>query len=106
MLIENSTKQAMGSISALFAALAEDPRMNVGQGIVAVGRPEPAVPKTQHAHVKIAYDRGHTPVEDSRTFVVHTAVLHPDEGITLQSGHYDLMIDEAWAMVSGRKVTA
>ena len=103
MMITTPTQESMQSLVDLFTALRDDPRMNVGQGIVAIGRPEPEVRRIQRPHVRVAYDRGRSPFGEDKTFVVHTAWVTEDGELSLGSGHYDLTRDEAWAMVSGKK---
>lgn len=102
MMIDTETQDSMQSLVDLFQALRDDPRMNRGEGIVAIGRPEPEVPGVQYAHVRIGYDRDRSPFGESRTFVVHWASVRDGE-LSLNSGHYDLTKDEAWEIVSGRK---
>ena len=99
MLIHTSTEDAMESLVRLFASLRDDPRMNVGEGIVAVGRPEPSVPDAQYAHVRVAYDRGRSPFGEDRTFVIHHAMVDDEGALHLAHGTYDLTREEAWHLV-------
>lgn len=103
MMIQNTTEESMGSLVELFIALRDDPRMNVGAGIVAIGRPEPEVPGVQMAHVRIGYDRGHSPFGEDKTFVVHMAAVS-NGALQLSGGTYDLTAEQAWEIVSGRKL--
>lgn len=72
--------------------------------LVAVGRPEPAVPGMQYAHVKIAYtaETGANPTgilsDGQHCCVVHTAMV-VDGSLKLSGGTYDLTPEQAWKLV-------
>lgn len=99
MLFTDNTDR--GSLPELFTQL----HRKFGDSLVAVGRPEPAVPGAQYAHVKVAYKAPTGANPDGRfrdgqpVCVVHTASLHDDGIIKLGNGHYDLTPVEAWGLV-------
>lgn len=99
MLFDNRTDRA--SLPLLFGAI----HARFGDRLIAVGRPQPAVPGMQNAHVKIAYT-GATGANPSGKFrdgrdvcIVHTAVLQDDGSVRIGNGHYDLTAEEAWGLV-------
>lgn len=98
MLFDDRTDRE--SLADLFTELVD----RFGDRLIAIGRPEPAVPGMQYAHVKFAYTgatganpNGQFP-DGSDVCIVHTAALHED-GIKLGSGHYDLTAEDAWRLV-------
>lgn len=101
MLFMNHREHAVTSLTDLFDAI----ERNIGSDLIAVGRPEPAVPGMQKAHVKIAYlgTTGAHPdglLSDGQPCaIVHTAMLSEDGKFQLSGGTYDLTPHRAWELV-------
>ena len=101
MLINDKSSYAVESLAALFGGIAD----RFSGRLVAVGRPEPGVPRVQKAHVRIAYT-GPTGANPSGLLsdgqpccIVHTVCLEDDGSISLGGGTYDVTPMHAWTLV-------
>lgn len=102
MLFMNHRAYAVASLTDLFDAI----ERNIGDDLIAIGRPEPGVPQQQKAHVKIAYmgSTGANPdglLSDGQPCcIVHTAMIDDRTGkFQLSGGTYDLTPHRAWELV-------